>query len=79
MIATYTLKENELDMKFINSIKEIFKGKPVSITITDETDETAYLLSNPSNRKQLQINIESSDQKVFRGDEFENIVTELSK
>lgn len=79
MIATYTLKENELDMKFINSIKEIFKGKPLSITITDETDETAYLLSNPSNRKQLQINIESSDQKVFRGDEFENIVTELSK
>jgi hypothetical protein len=54
MTATYKLHINELSPELINSIKEAFKGKTVSITVSEDIDETDYLLSNEANRQFLE-------------------------
>jgi antitoxin YefM len=54
MVATYRLNVNELSVELINSIKAVFKDKDVEITVTDGTDETAYLLASVANRKSLE-------------------------
>jgi hypothetical protein len=79
MKATYTLKEKEVDIDFINSLKALFKGKTVSITITDETDETAHLLGNKANRQHIMSNLASSEKEVFTGNGFDTLVNQLSK
>lgn len=58
MTATYTVNvDEELSPGIFQSIKEAFKGKTVDITITEsvseEMDETEYLLSSPANRESL--------------------------
>jgi len=36
MQATYSLNSNELNVNFLNSIKEMFKNKDINIIISDE-------------------------------------------
>jgi hypothetical protein len=79
MKAIYTLKEKEVDINFINSLKALFKGKTVHITITDETDETSYLLGNKANRDHIMSNLTSTEKKVFTGKGFDTLVDQLSK
>ncbi|NOX16605.1 MAG: hypothetical protein GXP61_11410 [Epsilonproteobacteria bacterium] len=38
MQAIYNLNSNELNINFLNSIKEIFQNKNIDIIITDNTD-----------------------------------------
>jgi hypothetical protein len=59
MYTTYHLSSaSELTADIIEAIKKAFKSKPIVITIEEEMDETAYLLSNPANRASLMRSIE---------------------
>jgi antitoxin YefM len=54
MQAVYRLSADELDMKFLDSIKKLFKTQKLYINIsTEEPDETDYLLSSPANAERL--------------------------
>jgi antitoxin YefM len=53
METIFKLKTKELDMSFIESIKTLFKGKEIEITIKSAQDETEYLLRTPANKKKL--------------------------
>jgi predicted regulator of amino acid metabolism with ACT domain len=55
MITTFQVSESELDIKFLNSLKKMFKQKNLLLTIeTVEVDDTTYLNSTSTNRKRLQ-------------------------
>jgi len=62
METTYRLNARELSVELIQSIQAAFKDKNIEITITDQVDETDYLLSTESNKKQLYISIEELEQ-----------------
>lgn len=53
MITTYKLNTKELSSDLIQSIKDAFKDKDIEITVTDQIDETEYLLSTEANKKHL--------------------------
>ena len=53
MVTTYRLQANELSPAVLDSIKAAFKDKTIEIIVTDELDETAYLLAKEANRKHL--------------------------
>ena len=57
MYTTFHLNINEIDETFLKSIKQLFKNKRVAISIEEEPDETAYLLSTEANRKHLEESI----------------------
>ncbi len=52
MYRIYQLKANELDEKFLATLKAMFKDKEIEIAVY-ERDETAYLLRSPANRAHL--------------------------
>ncbi|MBF0541593.1 MAG: hypothetical protein HQK91_09115 [Nitrospirae bacterium] len=52
MYSTYRINVNELNDKFIEALKIIFKDKEIEITVQD-VDETAYLLKSENNKKRL--------------------------
>jgi len=52
MYTLYRLNESELDDRFIENLKTLFKGKEIEIVIS-EVDETAYLLQSEPNRERL--------------------------
>lgn len=53
MELTYRLNANELNEDFINTIKKLYKGKDLEVTVQVKEDETEYLLKSPANREQL--------------------------
>jgi len=53
MELTYRLNANELNDEFINTIKKLYKGKELEVTVQVKEDETEYLLKNKANRSQL--------------------------
>jgi len=54
MIASFKLTMNELNADFIENLKSIFNDKNiVEIHISEEIDETEYLLSTSANRDSL--------------------------
>ncbi len=52
MNSVYHLNANELDEKFIQSLKALFKDKNIEIVVT-EIDETGYLLKSEVNKDRL--------------------------
>lgn len=62
METTYRLNAKELSVELIQSIQAAFKDKNIEITVTDQVDETDYLLSTQSNKKQLYKSIEELEQ-----------------
>ena len=66
MKATYRIRANELDEKFIEGIKTTFGEQEIEIVVSD-IDETDYLLQSPANKERLLKAIEN----VKRG---ENLV-----
>ena len=59
MGATFKLSINELDSAFIDKIKTVFpQSALVEIKISNEYDETDYLLSTPANSEALRHSIE---------------------
>ena len=79
MEAIYKLKANEINPNLMDTIKKLFVGKEITITITSEPDETAYLLMNPANEKHLLDNLAAEPAMKFTGDEFMEYVNKLTK
>ena len=67
MKATYRIRANELNEKFIEGIKTTFGEQEIEIVVSD-MDETDYLLQSPANKERLLKAI----QNVNRG---ENLVS----
>lgn len=54
MYTTYHFKSAaEINTDILDAIKTVFKGKSIVITVEEELDETAFLLSDPANRAML--------------------------
>ena len=53
MYTSFHVKASELDEKFIEGIKAIYKSKNITIIIEEDKDATEYLLSTEANRKHL--------------------------
>lgn len=59
MYTTFHLKSaDDINDDLIEAIKKVFKTKPITLTVEEETDETAYLLANPANKTILLQSIE---------------------
>ena len=52
MYTIYRLNADELDSKFLESLKSAFGHKQIEIAVS-ESDETDYLLRAPANREHL--------------------------
>ncbi len=77
MEASYKLNANEINLTLINTIKKLFSGKEITITITPEPDETAYLTMNPSNEKHLMESLAEEPSIRFTPTEFNEKVSKL--
>ncbi len=52
MYTIYQVNADELDERFLEALKTMFKNKEIEIAVY-ERDETAYLLRSPANRDHL--------------------------
>ena len=75
MQTTYQINTDELDDRFVASIKAAFPRRNVTIAVNDEADETEYLLSDPARKERLLRaiddinhgrNLVTPDQSLFR-------------
>lgn len=62
MHTTDRLHANELDEKFIESLKALFGDKDIEIMVS-EVDETAYLLRSEANKERLLKAIENFEKR----------------
>ena len=79
MEAIYKLKANEINSNLMATIKKLFVGQEITITITSEPDETTYLTMNPANEKHLSESMASEPTFCFTPDEFDKHIERLLK
>ncbi len=73
MYTTFHLSSaQEINNDIIEAIKAAFKSKPITLTIEEDCDETAFLLSNPSNKSVLLQSIEQDRKDQFVQLELDN-------
>ena len=77
MEAIYKLNANEISPNLIDTIKKLFRGKEITITITTEPDETAYLTMNPANKKHLLESIAQEPSVKFTPKEFREMIDKM--
>ncbi len=77
MEAIYKLKANEININLMDTIKKLFKGKEITITVSSEPDETAYLTMNPANEKHLMESMAQEPSVSFTPEEFKEMVKKL--
>ncbi len=57
MYANYRMNVNELDDRFLDTLRTMFRDREIEISVSEavesEKDETAYLLRSAANRKHL--------------------------
>ena len=53
MNTIFQINSDELDNKFIESIKVLFKNKKLIISVSEDINETTYLLQSKNNAKKL--------------------------
>lgn len=82
METVFKLKAAELDSRFIDSIKNLFKDREIEITIKPIQDETEYLFNSPANKKHLLDAIKEIKKNKnlirFTSNEFEELSEKLS-
>ncbi len=55
MQAIYHLSSSqEITFDLLESIRNTFKSKPITIVVEEEIEETAYLMSSENNKKMLE-------------------------
>lgn len=79
MEAIFKIQPSEFNQKLFQNIKKMVKGKPVTITISTELDETDYLNASPANSKHLLENMAQEPTVTFTPEEFDQHVEELLK
>lgn len=76
MYALYKLRADELDQRFLDSLKNQFRDREIEIAVSEAVDstedETAYLLRSPANRERLLRAIDN----VAQGRELEAVELE---
>lgn len=77
MEAIYKLKANEISPKLMETIKKLFQGKEITITVSTISDETSYLIQNPENEKYLMESIGQEPIVRFTPTEFQKKIKEL--
>jgi len=77
MEAIYKLKADEINQNLMNTIKKLFVGKEITITITPESDETNYLTVNPVNEKHLTDSMAEEPSIRFTPDQFKEMLTKI--
>jgi PHD/YefM family antitoxin component YafN of YafNO toxin-antitoxin module len=77
MEAIFKIEPTEFNQKLFQNIKNMFEGKPVTITISTELDETDYLNANPANRQHLLENMAQEPTVRFTPEEFDKHVEKL--
>lgn len=77
MEAIYKLKANEVSTNLIDTIKTLFKGKEITITVSSEPDETTYLTMNPANKKHLMESIAQEPSVRFTPEEFNEMLKKI--
>ena len=74
MFTVYRVRADELDDRFLESVRAAFGHGPIEITVSS-ADETEYLLASDANRERLLravadveegCNIVTPDQSAFR-------------
>jgi hypothetical protein len=64
--ATFKLRLDEIDTTLLQKIKSIFGERQiVEVNISDDTEETDYLLSTEANRESLLRSLEQLQRKDF--------------
>lgn len=53
MVSSFTLRTEELNANFIETIKNLFADREIEIIVQDAQTDTDYLLKSPENRKHL--------------------------
>ena len=77
MEAIYKLKASEVNTNLMDTIKKLFNGKEITITISTEPDETTYLMMNPSNEKHLMESMAEEPTVRFTPEEFKEMVDKM--
>ena len=77
MEVLYKLKANEINSNLMDTIKNLFGKKEITITITAESDETAYLLKSPANEKYLMESKAEEPSIRFTPEEFKEKASKL--
>ncbi len=77
MQVSYKLKASEINQSLMNTIKELFKGKEVTITVTPEPDETSFLVMSAENEKHLMDSIAQEAEIRFTPSEFKETVKNI--
>ncbi|MCA1760674.1 MAG: hypothetical protein LC658_12975 [Bacteroidales bacterium] len=79
MEAIFKIQPTEFNQKLFQNIKKMFEGKPVTITISTELDETDYLNANPANRQHLLESMAQEPTVRFTPKEFDQHIEKLLK
>ena len=57
MYANYRMNVSELDDRFLETLRTMFRGREIEISVSEAgeitEDETTYLLKSPANREHL--------------------------
>lgn len=53
MVSSFILNTDELNVSFLETIKKLFAGKEIEITVQDAQNDTDYLLKNQANKNHL--------------------------
>jgi antitoxin YefM len=80
MESIYQLKTSELDEKFLQAVKTLFKDKNIIVTIST-FDETDYLLQTKSNRDHLlkSLKMVKNKKNLIKFDSIEELEKTIQK